>query len=871
MGPLYETGKQGSTQGNMDNKRTTYRSAIELAPPPSRASGSSSGEFEQSLVRFGFITLFLGYVYLFQHLDLLAGVAGELYRLGLLYALVSLGFIAAIVWWPRTDRLRRTLTTASDAVMITMAMLVGGEATSFLYILYLWITLGNGLRYGRGYLYLACGLNISGFAWVIFNNVFWHERPVLSLGLLVGLLIIPLFVSTLLKRLEQEKRRAEAANLAKSRFLANMSHEIRTPLNGVVGMADLLVGTPLNDEQQDIVRSIHASAESLVSLIEDILDSSKIEAGKAEVHASDQELYHLIYEALMMIRPQAMSKPLRLDLWIEPEVPPMVRVDPLMLRQILVNLLSNAVKFTEQGSVTVRVSRTDGSTDSPPGEWLLFEVIDTGIGISEQHLQRIFERFTQLDDSITRRYSGTGLGTTITKQLVELMQGRIGVESSLGSGSRFWFELPLESAQQGIDESRLQVAEWILFTDGSYQESQTLTLLEECRLATKISQTGASGFQELLNAVSIDKPYDVAIVDEARIRIPADQLASVIRSEPKLQELVLLLVAAEPMDNERKQFLRQAGYALIVTPPLQSENFVNALYYALAVRGRFDREGGEASYSLGELAKRRYRILLAEDNYINQKVVQKILQRAGHQVRVVDTGEQTLLALQQQDFDLAILDMQMPDMGGVEVIRRYLATQGSDGAMPFMMLTANATVDAQEQCRSLGVSAFLTKPVRSSQLVRIVDEVMQGKHPAQVPADADDGLMSAEDLAERQAQIIDTRVLDDLAKLSQTPNFLHQLTEKFFQDSDQLLDDMQQALREGRRTDYREAAHALAGNAAGMGAHTLKSICASASGFDESQFRELGESLFAEISTAYVLTRQTLTDYLASRQVSGLR
>ncbi len=857
-------------QGKMDNKRTTYRSAIELAPQPSYESSSYNGELEQSLVRFGFITLFLGYVYLFQHMGVLAGVAGELYRLGFFYALLSLGFIAAIVWWPRTARLRRTLTTASDAVLITLTMLLGGEATSFLYILYLWITLGNGLRYGRGYLYLACGLNITGFAWVILNNDFWHDQLVLSLGLLVGLLIIPLFVSSLLKRLEQEKRRAEAANLAKSRFLANMSHEIRTPLNGVVGMADLLVGTPLNEEQQDIVRSIHTSAESLVSLIEDILDISKIEAGKAEVHTSDQELYHLLYEALMMIRPQAMSKPVRLDLWIEPEVPPMVRVDPLMLRQILVNLLSNAVKFTEQGSITLRVSRVNVAADSPPQERLLFEVIDTGIGISEQHLQRIFERFTQLDDSVTRRYSGTGLGTTITKQLVELMQGGIGVESSLGNGSRFWFELPLEPSQQRLAPTQLQTAEWILFTDGSYQESQTLALLEELELATKISQTGASGFQELLNAVSIGKPYDVAIVDESRIRIPADQLASVIRSEPQLQNLVLLLVAAEPMEQERKQFLRQAGYALIVTPPLHSERFGNALYYALAVKGRFN-QGEEESCSLGELAKRRYRILLAEDNYINQKVVQKILQRAGHQVHVVDTGEKTLQALMKQDFDLAILDMQMPDMGGVEVIKYYLGTQGSDAAMPFMMLTANATVDAQRQCRNLGVSAFLTKPVRSAQLVRIVDEVMQGKHPAQASEEDNDRRLTAEELAEKQALIIDTRVLEDLARLSQTPNFLHQLIEKFFLDSEQLLDSMQLALTEGRVTGYVEAAHALAGNAAGMGAHTLKSICSSASALDESQFKELGESLYAEISAAYVLTRETLSDYLASRQVSGLR
>jgi two-component system, sensor histidine kinase RpfC len=730
--------------------------------------------------------------------------------------------------------------------------------------------LGNGLRYGRRDLFFACGLSIVGFSSVILVSDFWREARVLSLGLLIGLLVIPLFVSSLLKRLEQEKQRAETANLAKSRFLANMSHEIRTPLNGVVGMADLLVGTPLNEEQQEIVHSIHASAESLVCLIEDILDISKIEAGKVEIHPVDQNLYLLAYDAMVMIRPQTLSKSIRLDLWIEPEVPPVVQIDPLMLRQILVNLLSNAVKFTESGSVTVRISRIPPSGDEGQGDYLLFEVIDTGIGISEHHLQLIFERFTQLDDSVTRRYPGTGLGTTITKQLVELMQGRIGVESRLGSGSRFWFELPLQKPLQVKSELFLQSAQWILFTDGSYQDSSTLSYIEECNLITKVSQSGANGFQELLNAVELNKPYDVAILDEERITIPVDQLASAIRSEPRLKDLVLMLVAREPLDNERKQFLRQVGFQVILSLPTQLETFANALHYALAARGKSDMENDELSYSLISLAQRRYRVLLAEDNYINQKVVQKILQRAGHEVSVADTGKETLQALLQNDYDLAILDMQMPDMGGVEVIKRYQATQGVSLDMPFMMLTANATVDAQEQCQKLGVSAFLTKPVRSGQLVRIVEEVMQGKSLVNPEASVQDETANDDEHSEKQALIIDTQVLEELAKLSQTPDFLHQLVTKFYQDSEQLLDLMEQAAEESRFSDYMEAAHALAGNAAGMGAHTLKALCSSATTIDHEQFAKLAKNLFRETSTAYSLTQRELTDYLATRDVSGM-
>ena len=450
------------------------------------------------------------------------------------------------------------------------------------------------------------------------------------------------------------------------------------------------------------------------------------------------------------------------------------------------------------------------------------------------------------------------------------MQGRIGVESRLGSGSRFWFELPLIMASRPLDDVRLQTAQWILFSDESYQDSRVLAFLEELDLITKISRTGARGFQELLNAVSFNKPYDVAIVDEARVRLPLEQLARAIRNEPKLQDLVLTLVSSEPLSIERKRFLRQAGYQVVIESPLQLEHFKYALFYALAAKAKADLRHVEGRPYLVPKSNRQYRILLAEDNYINQKVVQKILQRAGHEVFVVDAGEAAMTALQKQEFDLAILDMQMPDMGGVDVIKRYQTGYQSEQQMPFIMLTANATVDAREACQLLGVNAFLTKPVRSAQLVGTVDDVMRGVDPQLIAEPSAAEIEGEVEQREMQALIVDVEVLEELSKLSQSPDFLHNIVSKFYQDSEQLFGVMKQAVSDRSRRGFADAAHAMAGNAAGIGAHTLKEICSTASTVEPEQFEKVVESLLAEIDSAFKLTEQALSEFLASRSASGM-
>ncbi len=319
-------------------------------------------------------------------------------------------------------------------------MWVAGEYGFFVIGIFLFITFGNGFRYGRRYLFGCQLLCLLGLVSVLLFVPFWEERRIAGIGLLIALTVLPLYVSTLLKRIQEARERAEEANLAKTTFLANMSHEIRTPLNGIVGVVDLFKTTDLSGQQGELVQLLRHSVSVLRSLVDDVLDISKIESGRLSIEVTSFDLYATINGLVQLLRPHAQSKGLVLHATVDPELDYRLRGDSHHLRQILLNLLGNAIKFTERGEVILGVALKKSSAE---GITARFEVKDTGIGIAEDLLPRIFERFVQADQSATRRFGGSGLGTTIAKQLVELMGGNIGVHSRVGEGTTFWFELPL--------------------------------------------------------------------------------------------------------------------------------------------------------------------------------------------------------------------------------------------------------------------------------------------------------------------------------------------------------------------------------------------------------------------------------------------
>jgi len=409
-----------------------------------RLSHRPDSEHAQAIVRLVIASLIVAYLWGLRAGVDEGGVHATMLLTMFVEALVGLGLLIAIVIQPGTSHLRRWIGMVADYTTLTLLMSLAPASLAPLYVLLQWVTIGNGLRFGTTYLYSSCGLACIGFIAVILGSDYWSHQPYLAVGLWLGLIAIPAYLTSLLNNLNKATEEARRANEAKSRFLATMSHELRSPLNGIIGMSELLHGSRVTPEQQkECADVIYTSAQSLLLLVNDVLDISAIEAGKLQRKDADFNLQEVAQRLSKMLQGPATAKNLSLKVDIDEDVPVRLHGDAPHLTQILLNLMHNAVKFTDKGSVslTVRLIETIGNKE---GVRLCFSVRDTGIGISDEDRERVFLAFEQLEGGPTRRFGGTGLGTTIAKTLTELLDGRIGLEANPGGGTHFWVELPLK-------------------------------------------------------------------------------------------------------------------------------------------------------------------------------------------------------------------------------------------------------------------------------------------------------------------------------------------------------------------------------------------------------------------------------------------
>lgn len=782
----------------------------------------------------------------------------------------SLLLFAHLLFRPAPSPARRFCGIAIDAIGGNAAMYVGGEAAMLFFPVLLWSILGHGFRYGRLYLAVSAVSSALLFVALIMTAPAWRGFAALDTGLVLSLIMLPAYFAVLLGRLEGAVSKAEDASRAKSRFLATMSHEFRTPLNAIIGMTDLLRTTELDAEQRDMATTTRTAAHSLLALVNDVLDIAKIEAGRFTMDDEPFDLHSLLGNLRRMLHLEAQARRLYLRLRVDPSIPSAFDGGRGPLHQILVNLTANAIKFTSEGGVLIDVRALELDETSAR---LRFEVHDTGIGIAADAQARIFESFAQAELETSTRYGGTGLGLAIAKELTELLQGRIGVVSAVGQGSSFWVELTLRldrssvgvgddvsTARANAGTRRHAMRQHVVVLGGSAASARVVERLEQLDVValattdvtTAVDIAVGGGHGAAIIVVDDTPPVDVEALSEALDhRRPSEPVDILTLLEVRAEHLAATLADLATSDDDRK-LLRMLRLA-------------------------FCAGDGEGSEPVELVARNPARLLLVEDNRTNQHVIGKILTHAGHDVAIVDSGEACLEALEQERYQLVLLDLNMNGMSGFETLKMLRFMLPINEIPPIVALTADATMETRNAALSLGFSDYVTKPIDAPALLATIDllvvakqtsgGVTGGRDPSNAPAQAEPSsgvqtpnrrqsgdraaVVPLRHGAERpgplraiggsgredgmQARfrqestgapsVLDLRKIATLLELDAGDGFFAQVVDDYLLDVAQLQREMEEALANGDATVFRDATHALKSSSAHIGAKGVFEAC----------------------------------------------